>query len=403
MQATFPDAACSSVDKSHLRAASSVAIRLLRDVARKPSYRTGALSPYHWLRNRQVLTPQNIPAQVNNPAANSHFARYLTLGLAILVVVQGFLIWNAHASDDPDDHTRPVFGVGRLFSADSPWNTPIDPSRVTYTAPSTIENRQFRDTALANTWIQEEDLLFKTPADAPVRKWDYETFNNGDKDVNAGRFSHSGTLNLATPESKITHGGDGWLIFTDLDGVHFWETWGAHYDAKTKTYHVAYIVKGNLKNGTGWGKDGAGVGIRAAGASLLGGLILPEELNNLSIEHALSMDLDWSQLKEGKESTDQYVFPAVAPDSDSLTAYKGTIPMGARFAIPHDVDLSAAGLTPEGLAVAKAFQKYGGYVTDAAGHTASVAVITGGTKQQIANLYTDANWIRQHLVMVVPK
>lgn len=403
MQATFPSAACSSVEKSHLRAASSVAIRLLRDVVRKPSYRTGALSPYHWLRNRQVLTPQNIPAQVNNPAASSHFARYLALGLAILVVAQGVLIWNAHASDDPDDHTRPVFGMGRLFSADSPWNTPIDPSRVTYTAPRTIENRQFRDTALANTWIQEEDLLFKTPADAAVRKWDYETFNNGDKDVNAGRFSHSGTLNLATPESKITHGGDGWLIFTDLDGVHFWETWGAHYDAKTKTYHVAYIVKGNLKNGTGWGKDGAGVGIRAAGASLLGGLILPEELNNLSIEHALSMDLDWSQLKEGKEPTDQYVFPAVAPDSDSLTAYKGTIPMGARFALPPDVDLSAAGLTPEGLAVAKAFQKYGGYVTDAAGHTASVAMITGGTKQQIANLYTDANWIRQHLVMVVPK
>jgi hypothetical protein len=344
--------------------------------------------------------PQNIPAQVNKPAANSHFAWYLALRLAILVVVQGFFIWNAHASDD---HTRPVFGMGRLFSADSPWNTPIDPSRVRYTAPSTIENRQFRDTALANSWIQEENLLFNTPADAPVRRWDYDTFNNGDKDVNAGRFSHSGTLNLATPESKITHGGDGWLIFTDRDGVHFWETWDAHYDAKTKTYHVGYIVKGNLKDGTGWGKDGAGVGIRAAGASLLGGLILPEELNNLSIEHALSMELDWSQLKEGKESTDQYVFPAVAPDSDSLTAYKGTIPMGARFAIPPDVDLSAARLTPEGLAVAKAFQKYGGYVTDAAGHTASVAMITGGTKQQIDNLYTDADWIRQHLVMVVPK
>jgi hypothetical protein len=367
--------------------------------------------------------PQNTPAQVNKPAANSHFAWYLALGLAILVLVQGFFIWNAHASDvtnwvadtkydrthpdptptDPDDYTRPVFGMGRLFSADSPWNTPIDPSHVTYTAPSTIENRQFRDTALANSWIQMENFLFKTPADARVSRWDYDTFNDGDKDVNAGKFSHSGTLNLATPKSKITHGGDGWLIFNDLDGVHFWETWAARYDAKTKTYHVAYIVKGNLKNGTGWGKDGVGAGIRAAGASLLGGLILPEELNSLSIEHALSIELDWSQLKKGKKLTDQYVFPAVTADSEGLTAYKGTIPMGARFAIPPDVDLSAASLTPEGLAVAKAYQKYGGYVTDAAGRTASVAMITGGTKQQIANLYTDADWIRQHLVMVVPK
>jgi peptidoglycan/xylan/chitin deacetylase (PgdA/CDA1 family) len=56
MQATFPGAACSAVDKSHLRVASSAAIRLLRDVARKLSYRTGALSLYHRVRNRQVLT-----------------------------------------------------------------------------------------------------------------------------------------------------------------------------------------------------------------------------------------------------------------------------------------------------------------------------------------------------------
>ena len=54
MQATFPGAACCSVDKSHLCAASSAAIRLLRDVARKLSYRTGALSLYHRVRNRQV-------------------------------------------------------------------------------------------------------------------------------------------------------------------------------------------------------------------------------------------------------------------------------------------------------------------------------------------------------------
>src|SRR5258708_39304916 len=156
------------------------------------------------------------------------------------------------------------------------------------------------------------------------------------------------------------------------------------------------MVKINWQDGPDFGEDGGGSLRRPAGASLLGGLILPEELNNLSIEHALSMELDWSQLKEGKESTDQYVFPSVAPDSDSLTAYKGTIPMGARFAMPPDVDLSAASLTPEGLAVAKAYQKYGGYVTDTAGHTSSVAMITGGTKQQIPHLYTHADLIHQH-------
>src|SRR6202022_1197053 len=56
MQATFPGAACNAVDGSRPRVASSAAIRLLRDVARKTIYRIGVLSLYHRLRNRQVLT-----------------------------------------------------------------------------------------------------------------------------------------------------------------------------------------------------------------------------------------------------------------------------------------------------------------------------------------------------------
>jgi peptidoglycan/xylan/chitin deacetylase (PgdA/CDA1 family) len=49
-------AACNAIDESRPRVASSAAIRLLRDIARKASYRTGFLSHYHRLRNRQVLT-----------------------------------------------------------------------------------------------------------------------------------------------------------------------------------------------------------------------------------------------------------------------------------------------------------------------------------------------------------
>src|SRR5260370_16018092 len=56
MQATFPGAACNAVGGSRPHVASSAASRLLRDVARKLSYRTGALSLYHRVRNRQVLT-----------------------------------------------------------------------------------------------------------------------------------------------------------------------------------------------------------------------------------------------------------------------------------------------------------------------------------------------------------
>ncbi len=282
------------------------------------------------------------------------------------------------------------------FSTVSPWNTPIDQAHVKYSDLNSIENRQFRDASLANSWIQTETLLFRTPADAPHVKWTFDTLNNG------GTFSSKGTLQIQTPKDlTITHGDDGWSIFTDPDGVHYWETWGATYDRKTRTYHASYLVKGNL-DGTGWGRDGAGAGIRAAGASLLGGLIQPEELNNLSIKHALPIDLDGSQLKAGANQSDQFVFPAVAADSDSVEAYKGTIPIGAHFALPADLDISQARLTPEGRALAEAYQKYGGYVVDAAGHTASLAMVTGGTKQQLDNLHHDVTWVRDRLVMILP-
>jgi hypothetical protein len=282
------------------------------------------------------------------------------------------------------------------FSADSPWNVPIDQAHVKYSDPNSIENRQFRDKSLANSWIQTENLLFETPVNAPLVKWAFDTLNDG------GKFSANGTLQIQTPmKLTITHGSDGWSIFTDPDGVHYWETWAATYNASSRTYHVGYMVKGNL-NGTGWGHDGVGAGIRAAGASLLGGLIQPGELDKLSIEHALPIELDWSQLKAAVNPSDQFVFPAISADSDSTTSYHGTIPMGAHFALPADLDISQAGLTPLGHALAKAYQKYGGYVVDAAGHTTSIAMVTGGTKHQLDDLNQDVAWIRDHLVMILP-
>jgi hypothetical protein len=284
--------------------------------------------------------------------------------------------------------------LSRPFSADSPWNTPIDQSHTEYSDPTSNENRQFRDTSLANSWIHTENLLFRTPVDAPLVRWNFNTLNS------LGKFSSNGTLQIKTPTNlRITHGGDGWAIFSDPDGVHYWETWAATYNASTRTYQVGYLVKANLK-GTGWGQDGVGAGIRAAGASLLGGLIQPEELDKLSIEHALPIELDWSQLKAAENPSDRFVLPAVSADSDGASAYRGTIPMGAHFALPADLDILHAGLTPHGYALAKAYQKYGGYVVDAAGRTTSIAMVTGGTKQQLDNLYRDMAWIRDHLVLI---
>uniref|UniRef100_UPI0023EAE7C9 carbohydrate-binding domain-containing protein n=1 Tax=Methylobacterium crusticola TaxID=1697972 RepID=UPI0023EAE7C9 len=69
----------------------------------------------------------------------------------------------------------------------------------------------------------------------------------------------------------------------------------------------------------------------------------------------------------------------------------------------RDVDLSTIGIkTAEGMALAKAYQNYGGYVTDTAGpNTINMAYVeTGATNQQINNLHTDMQAIRDHIQLV---
>src|SRR5258708_9093627 len=109
------------------------------------------------------------------------------------------------------------------------------------------------------------------------------------------------------------------------------------------------MVRGDFANGTGFGQDGVGAGIRAAGASLLGGAVTWDQLESGTINHALPIELSPAQLKAGTEPPDQFVFPAVSVASRSTELYTGSIPMGAHLALPPNLDIAAEGPTPEGV------------------------------------------------------
>jgi len=283
------------------------------------------------------------------------------------------------------------------FISTSPWNTPIDQADTTYSDPDSIQNQQFRDTSLANTWIQAGTLRFYSSSSDPVATWTYDTLNDH------GTFLSNGSLEIQTPSDKtFSVGSDALGMLSDSNG-HYYDAWVGSYDASINTYHAAYLVVGDYDTGTGWGdpSTGAGAGVTAAGASLQGGVVTEAELDSGQINHALAIELDHSQLAAGTDQSDQFVFPAVSADSDSTTSYTGTIPMGAHFALPADLDLSCAGLTPEGYAVAKAYQDYGGYVVDSGGHTTSLGAIDSSvTETQVTNLFQDIQWIRDHLVII---
>jgi len=107
-------------------------------------------------------------------------------------------------------------------------------------------------------------------------------------------------------------------------------------------------------DGTGWWN-----GRRASMLPSFAGLIRTGEIASGTIPHALAVQVPSTLLKE------QAVWPAYAFDRNA--GYSGTLPMGALLAIPPAVDVTQLGLSPHGLAIARAAQNYGVYVVDRGG------------------------------------
>jgi hypothetical protein len=121
------------------------------------------------------------------------------------------------------------------------------------------------------------------------------------------------------------------------------------------------IVLGTMASYVDARGDGTGRwnGRRASMLPSFAGLIRKGELAAGRIPHALAVQAPASLLRQ------QAVWPAYAFDRNSR--YSGTLPMGSLLAIPPHVDVERLGLSPRGLAIARAAQDYGVYVVDRGG------------------------------------
>jgi hypothetical protein len=100
-------------------------------------------------------------------------------------------------------------------------------------------------------------------------------------------------------------------------------------------------------------------GSAASGLPLLAGLITIAELRERRIDHAVAI---------GVPTTAAGTFTWPAQRTDGRTTGPSAIPEGTRFRIDPSVDLDKLGLTPAGLAIARAVQRYGMIVRDGAGN-----------------------------------
>jgi len=230
------------------------------------------------------------------------------------------------------------------FAPSSPWNAPI-PAGARFTRTAT-----FADDSGFMTSTKNSVPLYFAAATDPIL-----TFT-------VVRPSGNKVFQVRGP-AALTPANDADLQVTivDIGTNHVWDFMGVARTGPT-TFRATAYGDGDL-NGTGFGYFPAGggtrvrAGVRASGASWLGGLVTGENLRQGGIDHALAIAVGNNDLKAA------FVPPAVEFDGNGASTYTGTLPMGTRLGIPRSTP-RPAGMSALGNMIFDALVTYGGYVID---------------------------------------
>lgn len=291
------------------------------------------------------------------------------------------------------------------FADDSIWNTPIGLGAA-YQAPDAAESQMLHSDDVGGpsgsyAWIGSDAIgLYRGRPSDPVKHWSYDV-RAGGVPWPDGPPTSKGTIDLNTPaDIRFLGGTDGHAILIDPPGRYAYEVWLG--SAQDDGYHVSYLVRTDLRGSGISSEEGQSQGIRAFGGSLAGGLIRCRELTEGDIPHGLAVLLSTTQLRKGATMADQKVWPAMFTDNAGRNDYQGLVPMGALLAIPATVDVEALPLTREGKILARAYQRFGGYVVDATHKTMTLATLEQGCDATaIEHLKADRRTIRDLLVRVL--
>jgi len=224
------------------------------------------------------------------------------------------------------------------FSSTSPWNTPVG------------SGAQFASAADPRT----QDLVVGA-ANINAGSWSQPIYQASTSSPLATMSTPSGSSDYQIPGGAAPSAptpGDQSLNVVDPSDHWVDETWvtAGSGTSWTANYHVRNDI-----TGTGVGQGGT----RAAGVSAVGGMIRTWEIQGGVIRHALAFAVARAEMTPGP------VWPAISEDSGSQGTYTGALHMGSLVAIPSSVNLNTLGLSPTGLAIARALQQYGAYLVDA--------------------------------------
>lgn len=286
------------------------------------------------------------------------------------------------------------------FHEQSVWNLSRAESATfeAATDPITADLSKTFGTGPIPTFINQDQYshpIYQAEWSDPKRRWWSTQAGHGARPT---EWTPQGGITAVRMPAKAVAalGADGHMHIIHPGGRYIDEGIGVDPDSSSPgDYRFSRHVMVDL-HGMGVGPQ---AGVRAWGGPAVAGLIRAWEIDPNHpqytgvIKHAVAMALDGSQLYKNpaltggstgyslggfanSQSTGSvgstnlgYVWPATEQDFNWYTNYKGQIPMGQYFSIPSDVTLSSlryngVGLTASGMMLAKAYQDYGGYVTD---------------------------------------
>jgi hypothetical protein len=225
------------------------------------------------------------------------------------------------------------------FSPSSPWNTPIPPG-AQFTPTGTFAG----DPGWVNSDQSSFPVFFTDPSYPTV------TFT-----------SPQASYSLPVPPSVApAKGSDANITVVDLGAGVSIDFFNASRSGSS-SFSAALSIQTPLSGsgfGTGSGNQVEKAGVRASGASTLGGMITGPNIAGGVIDHALAVAVGNKNLYAA------YVAPAVAIDQGGGSTYSGPLPMGTRLGIPRGTPKPP--LSPIGSMVWDAFARYGGFVLDRA-------------------------------------
>jgi hypothetical protein len=259
--------------------------------------------------------------------------------------------------------------VWRPFNDASPWNTPIASGAAVDASSTTMISDLSTIPGQTSFWINIQD--YSVPVywvDSKSTAMATVTASLGGSGFRMGAASDSvagGTGPAPIPPGAMPAvGTDRHLAIVDRAAAMEWGFWDADHGTGGWTAGEASTmdlsgsgVRPPEHNNPWW----AGHGPRACGFGLIAGLITVDEIRAGAIEHALVIAYPHVRSR-------YYTPPASSAQGTTTDALptRGIL-CGGRIQLDPTLDVTTLGLSPAGVTIARALQKYGAYVGDYSG------------------------------------